>query len=93
MLEFSERAHCLGQDASWTFTKKPIFIELLSKSSSLKVMAEDLCKVENEIYEKAHLKGHAYSLIFGPCEPGIVRVCVIKGLWRKGSKKTISVPS
>ena len=90
-LVLSERALCLSPKLKWEKVKSPIFIELVSNSSDPMVIAQDLCKAENNIYAKAKLEGHAYSLIFGPCEGNIVRVCVIKGLWRSDGKKTISL--
>ena len=77
----------------WEKVKEPKFIEIFSKSESVMTRAEDLCKAENELYVKAKLDGHAYSLLFGPCETNVVRVCILKGLWRTDGKKTISVPS
>ena len=64
-----------------------------SASKSAKQAAIDLCIAENEIYEKAKLHGHAYSIIFGPCSFNLSRFCLVRGLWRTNSRKTISVPS
>jgi len=89
-LKMSEVGHFFNASQKWEKGRKPIFLELISQSSDPATMATDLCKEENRIYESAGLSGHAYSLIFGPCESGIVRVCVMRGLWRDGYKKTIS---
>lgn len=86
----SEVGFFVNVSRQWEKGKKPVFLELISQSKDPATMSTDLCKEENDIYEKAKLSGHAYSLIFGPCEPGVVRVCIIRGLWREGYKKTIS---
>ena len=92
-LEVSEVCYCFKSDLSWHKTKQIEFLELRSKSVDPMQAAADICAAENEIYEKASLHGQAYSLLFGPCDPHISRVCVLRGLWRSDSKKTISAPS
>jgi hypothetical protein len=93
LLELNEKALCFTPSRKWEKVKEPKFFELVSRSESSKTQAGDLCKAENELYEQALLSGHAYSLIFGPCENHITRVCILRGLWRTDSKKVISAPS
>ena len=83
---------CLDKDLQWHRTRTPFFIELLCDEENPMLSAQQLCRAENEIYESAKLKDHAYSLFFGPCTPTSIKLAIVKGLWRKDvSQKFISL--
>ena len=82
-LHMSKKGLCLNENFKWESTDTPHFMELKCQEENPMLSSTQLCKAENEIFQKANLENVIYSLFFGPCSANTVRVAIVKGIWRK----------